>query len=266
MTQQATILVAGPTGAGKTTWISEHLKSLPQVPAIYLNLGAGSCPIDATLLMQLHPHLQVYAEADLAAFLTAAQNQPAYLEIGFHLDLAQLVLPPAVAPCRRVAIVPADAPTSEWHVWGDEVLTGANANTSFEPAMVPMQMWRSELTGQVLDPGSLDTVWFELTHAAYGTVARAKAIFSLVDGRTFHFGFSHGDDDHSTYAELNVPGCLSGRPSHFSGIEVVGIGLNQEAMAQTLRDCCLDDQSLGFYQHQIRQSLEQSLEKESSAV
>lgn len=261
MMQPTITLVAGPAGAGKTTWIREQFKQVSPIPPVYLGLGAARFPIDATLLKQMQPQLQAFEETELAEFLIAAQQQPAYLEIGFHLDLAQLVLPIAVEPCRRVAIVPPNSPTHEWHVWADEVFTGIDA--PLEPASTLLQMWRSGLTGQVLDPASLDTFWFELTHAAYGLVERAKAIFCLVDGRTFHFGFSRGDADHSTYAELNLPRSLSGRPSHFSGIEVVGTDLDQAVIAQTLTDCCLADQALEFYQHQLRQSLqEESLPEE----
>ncbi len=37
----------------------------------------------------------------------------------------------------------------------------------------------------MLDPASLDVLWYELTHGAYGMVQRAKGIFDLADGGLF---------------------------------------------------------------------------------
>ncbi len=85
-----------------------------------------------------------------------------------------------------------------------------------------------------------------------------------------YFDFVAGLAD-PTYLELNLPRWLNGRPvsealrrNRFSGIEVVGEALDQEArseadpfrIAQTLKDCCLEEQAIAYYQQQIKDSLE----------
>jgi hypothetical protein len=57
---------------------------------------------------------------------------------------------------------------------------------------------------------------------------------ALADGRAFYFDFVAGIPD-STYTELTVPRWLEGRPQRFSGIEVVGIELDKDAIAKR---CC----------------------------
>jgi G3E family GTPase len=116
-------------------------------------------------------------------------------------------------------------------------------------------LWRSALPGQVLDSASLNTVWYELTQGAYGTIQRAKGIFDVADGRSLYFDFVAGLAE-PTYLELNLPRWLNGRPDRFSGIEVVGEALDQEVIAQTLKDCCLEEQAIAYYQQQIKDSLE----------
>jgi len=107
----------------------------------------------------------------------------------------------------------------------------------------------------VLDPASLNTFWYELTNGAYGTVQRAKGIFDVADGRSLYFGFVMGLAE-TTYLELNLPLWCNGRPDRFSGIEVVGEALDQEAIAETIKACCLEDPVIAYYQQQIKNSLE----------
>ncbi|MCY7393467.1 MAG: GTP-binding protein, partial [Leptolyngbyaceae cyanobacterium CAN_BIN12] len=121
------------------------------------------------------------------------------------------------------------------------------------------QIWRSLLTGQVLDLASLNTFWYELTHAAYGKLHRAKGIFDLADGRSMHFDFVAGlpkpDRPETDRTELDLPLWIEGRPDRFGGIEVIGEALDQRAIAQTLTDCCLDDAAIAYYQAQISEAL-----------
>jgi hypothetical protein len=64
--------------------------------------------------------------------------------------------------------------------------------------------------------------------------------------------------------ELDLPLWFNGRPDRFSGLEIVGAALEQEAIAHTLKDCCLEEQVIAYYQEQIKQSLESSESSESS--
>lgn len=107
----------------------------------------------------------------------------------------------------------------------------------------------------MLDPASLNTFWYELTHGAYGTVQRAKGIFDVADGRSLYFDFVAGLAE-TTYLELNLPLWCNGRPDRFSGIEVVGEVLDQEAITETIKACCLEDHVIAYYQQRIKDSLE----------
>ncbi|MGI0490468.1 hypothetical protein ACN4EG_01545 [Alkalinema pantanalense CENA528] len=116
-----------------------------------------------------------------------------------------------------------------------------------------LQIRRSHLRGKILDGNSLETFWHELTHGAYGELQRAKGIFELVDGRALLLNYRAG------YAaveplELALPRWLDGPPDRFSGLEVVGMEVDQPSIVQTLTDCCLEDAAIAYYQAQIRAS------------
>lgn len=248
------ILVAGFPGVGKTAWIQQQLNHTQS--ATYLNLGAGTVPIDATVLAAEVPGLVAISEEQLSEFLQLnANHSPIYIELGFQIDLASLILPVDSAHCQRVVVVPPDANQSEWAEWAEVFVVGADPSWQCDQP----QIWRSLLTGQVLDPASLNTFWYELTHAAYGKLHRAKGIFDLADGRAMHFDFVAGlpnpDRPETDRTELDLPLWITGRPDRFSGIEVIGEALDQRAIAQTLTDCCLDDAVIAYYQAQIREAL-----------
>jgi G3E family GTPase len=244
-------LVSGTLGAGKTTWIRQQVNALDQ-SAVYLNLGAGETAVDTTYLAAEVPGLTVLSVSQLTDFLEQSFVEcPIYIELGFHIDLTSLILPEQMAGCRRVAVLPPGIRETEWHRWANLVVTGAETHITLQTP----HLWRSTLTGQVLDPASLNTFWYELTQGAYGHVQRAKGIFDIADGRSLYFDFVTGQSE-ITYLELNLPRWLNGRPDRFSGVEVVGEALDQEAIAQTIRDCCLNDQAIAYYQKQIKDSLE----------
>jgi hypothetical protein len=249
--QSLITLVSGPSGAGKTTWIQQQINSVAE-PSVYLNLGAENTPIDATYLAAEVPGLTVLSDEQLADFLAnPIAGSAVYLELGFQIDLASLVLPDKMVDCRRVAVLPPGTRHTEWHGWADLTVTGAEIGVELSQP----HLWRSALSGQVLDSASLNTFWYELTQGAYGTVQRAKGIFDVADGRSLHFDFVAGLTE-TTYLELNLPLWCNGRPDRFSGIEVVGEALDQASIAQTLKECCLNDSAIAYYQQQIKDSLE----------
>ncbi|MGG6295623.1 GTP-binding protein [Leptolyngbya sp. AN02str] len=244
-------LVAGPSGAGKTTWIQQQAHAIADT-AIYLSLGADETLIDAAYLAAEVPGLTVLPVIQLTDFLERPTDGGSiYLELGFHLDLTSLILPDQITACRRVAVLPPETRHTEWQDWADLMVTGAEAKFTLQHS----HLWRSVLSGQVLDPASLNTFWYELTQGAYGTVQRAKGIFDVADGRSLYFDFVAGLSE-TTYLELNLPLWLNGRPDRFSGIELVGETLEQEAIAQTLKECCLEDHVIAYYQKQIKDSPE----------
>jgi len=240
-------VVAGPCGAGKTTWILQELAQAP-APAIYVTPGVGTIPIDATRVAARFPQIDIFhrqPEAELRQRLAAGVL--AYFELGFHLEMDIPLL--ETLPHRRVALVADDDADSGWSLWADQVVRG---NSS--PVKLPaVQMWQAPLTGQVFDPPSLDTFWQELTQGAYGRVQRAKGIFELADGQAFHFDFV-GSLPSTAYTELPLPRWLEGRPHRFSGLEVVGQGLEEGAIAATLKECALSDSLLASHQASLQTS------------
>ncbi|MEB3336541.1 MAG: GTP-binding protein, partial [Leptolyngbyaceae bacterium] len=209
-------------------------------------------PIDGTYLAAELPDLTVLSEEKLGEFLAAAiAGCTLYIELGFQIDLASLVLP-TQAHGQRVAVVPPGASQTEWHDWAEKVVPGVETHRSCPVT----DLWRSNLTGQVFDSASLNTVWYELTHGAYGDIQRAKGIFTLEDGRTFYFGFTAGCSLENSI-ELEIPRWGKGRPEHFSGIEILGAALHSVEIAATLKESCLDDQAIAYYQEQRQNLLEQ---------
>ena len=258
MSSSLITLVVGSSGAGKTNWIRENLNSVAQ-PTLYLNLGAGTTPIDATYLACEIPQLTVLSEQEITTFLASSTaNYSVYIELGFHIDLKSLVLPIEINNCQRVAVLPPGTRQTEWHDWAEVIVVGTPTNLT----LTQSQLWRCAITGQILDPASLNTFWYELTNGAYGNVHRAKGIFDLADGRAFYFDFVPGLPD-SKYIELNLPVWLNGRPNRFSGIEVVGEKLDEPAIAQTLENSCLNDTGIAYYQEEIKESLAQEEEDKS---
>ena len=176
----------------------------------------------------------------------------AYIELGFHLDLAAIgeLLDPLSYHC--VAIVPPVPKNSEWHQWADQLVVGV---PSFVEFAAPM-MWRIPLTGQVIDTHILEVFWYELTQGAYGDV-KTKGIFDVVDGRLLYADFVDGLVQ-SDFEQLNLFRHLEGQSQRFSGVEVVSKNLDESAIARTLKDCCLSEAALRHYQQQIQQELAES--------
>lgn len=245
-------LIAGPYGSGKTTWIHQQLSE--QDSAVYFALGSG-IPIDERYLSVEFPQLQGVDESSpnsvTARILECVSvGVKVYVEIGFHIDLDELDLPFEASLCRCVLVLPSTVQDVNLRRWADEVMLGTEGYVPF----AAKQVWRSPLTGQILDPASLDTFWYELTQGAYGAVHRAKGIFDLLDGRAFYFSYVKGLPK-TQYVELNVPRWFEGRPRRFSGIEVVGEDFDPKSIASTLNDCGLEDAAIAYYQAQIKESL-----------
>jgi hypothetical protein len=240
-------VVAGPCGAGKTAWILQELAQA-STPAVYVTPGVGAVPIDATRVAARFPEIDIFhrqPEAELRQRLAA--GVPAYFELGFHLETNIPLL--ETVPHRRVALVADDDSDSGWSLWADQVVRG---NPS--PVKLPsVQIWRAPLSGQVFDPPSLDTLWQELIQGAYGEVQRAKGIFELADGHAFYLDFVNSLPG-TAYTELSLPRWLEGRPHRFSGLEVVGHGLEEGAIATTLKDCTLSDSLLASHQASLQAS------------
>lgn len=253
-------VVAGPCGAGKTHWIWQQMIAQKDAkPLVYIS--PATVGVDAYRLCLDVPQLQVERDLpEMSQAVRLAAQQSIYLELGYYLssDLPEL----AHIPHRQVAVVgPSYDNCSDWvrlgwEQWADEVVTNTppSASAAIEPEIADSKtdIWQASLRGQVLDPASLHTFWQELVQGAYGQMVRAKAIFELADGDAIYV--DHLPQQATTYQELPLPKWLNGRPQRFSGIEMVGHELDKEAIATTLKDCCLDDSTLASHQAAIKQS------------
>ncbi len=252
MSKSAITLVAGPPGAGKTTWIRHHLDDTSN-PVVYFSPGNGNVPIDQTIIAAEFPQCQTLTdgqELELAKLL--ADGYSAYIEIGFYLELSEIDKLIGDIPHHRVAVVSSKLKNTEWHEWANEIIPGGGAETLPSTS----QLWRVPMTGQAIDPDSLNAFWYELIQEAYGQVERAKAILNLADGRCIYGEFTPGIQGDS-FIELTLPRLLEGRPEGFSGLEIFGPNLDQKSLAQTIKDCCLSDTELQHYQQQMSQQFEE---------
>lgn len=243
--KQLITAVAGLPGVGKTNWIRQQFT---QQPTLYFS-PATRLGIDQTRLAAEFPHVQFLADDQQTQLRNLlASGVTAYLELGYHLDLAKILPILNTLNCHRVAIVPAGTQeASEWDEWADEIIASSSG------VIDATSLWVANTTGHVIDPDSLEVFWDELTQGAYGVVSRAKGIFELADGLSVYGDFVAGLQPQ--FDELNLPRWLEGRPQRLSGIEVWGNQLDETAIAQTFQDCCLSDAAIHHYQQQVKELL-----------
>jgi hypothetical protein len=246
------IAVASPPGAGKTEWICQQIAQTNK-PVGYFSPQTDSVPIDVIYLQSEYPQLKLYQTGEE----TELNKTITYLEIPWYLDLAGIEPLLQTFNSHRVAIIPPGNDNKELESWADEVVSGNNIT---KPTNA-LQIHRGVLTGEILDFDSLATFWLELTQGAYGEVIRAKGIFDLVDGQIYYGDFIPGKSE-LEFQPLNLPRWLNGRPDRFSGFEIVGSHLDKTEIAQTVRDCCVPESAINYYQQQVQESLETELEVE----
>ena len=239
------IAVASSPGAGKTHYIRQQIAQSERAVG-YFSPKTDSLPIDAIYLQSEYPQLKLYqtgSEAEL-------DNTNTYLEIPWYLDLAGIEPLLQTFNAHRVAIIPPNTDNTELKTWADEIIAG-------DRSTAPTSSWqihRGVLTGEILDFDSLATFWLELTQGAYGEVIRAKGIFDLVDGQIYYGDFIPGRPE-LEFKPLDLPRWLDGRPDRQSGFEIVGSNLDQQEIAQTIRDCCVPESAINYYQQQVKESL-----------
>ncbi|AFY39310.1 hypothetical protein Lepto7376_3070 [[Leptolyngbya] sp. PCC 7376] len=262
-TKTKILAIAGLAGAGKTQWLREQLKDQSD-EVIYFAPQTTDCPVDRHCLELDFPSWQFLAEGQELQLIEALQQGAiAVLELGFYVapESGEQLLKTLEAEgfsCERFAFVSDQMANSPWHVWADQIIEVAIPLPARN-----LEIWRSPTKGQVFDPNSLNIFWEELTSGAYGDIQRAKGVVEIVDGRAFYLDYvSHKPE--SLYHELPVKIWLDGRPERFSGLEVVGTKLDGQQIADTILDCCLNDELLSDYQEQIRQQIQQ--QKQPSPV
>lgn len=245
------IVVAGSSGAGKTTWVCQQMRDIADVEQIiYFSPGTGTVPIDQSRITTEFPGIQVFSDGQEVEFLNQIPKAEAvYIELGFYLQLEAIAQILDNLTYRAIAVLPPDFKDSEYHSWANEIVRGAPTQSSTAETL-----WRAASNGQVIDENSLEEFWYEITHGAYGIVTRAKGIFDVNDGRSLYCDFVAGVA-HTDFLELDLPRYLEGRPQRFSGLEVVGENLDEATLRQTLSDCCLSDVAILQYQQQVKEIL-----------
>jgi hypothetical protein len=243
------IAVASPPGAGKTEWICQQIAQTNK-PVGYFSPKTDSLPIDTIYLQSKYPQLKIYQTGEEAALLTESDQTITYIEIPWYLDLLGIEPLLTRLNSHRVAIISADANNTEFKTWADKVVLG-NQITKLTTSW---QIHRGVLTGEILDFDSLATFWLEMTQGAYGEVVRAKGIFDLEDGQIYYGDFMPNRPE-LEFKPLNLPRWLDGKPDRQSGLEIVGNNLEQAEIAQTIKDCCVPESAISYYQQQVKESL-----------
>jgi hypothetical protein len=247
--------IIGPPGIGKTYWIQKQIAKA-KGNLRYFSPQTESNPIDATLIQSEFPNIQILSsEQELNNF--DEKETITYMEIPWYLNLLKIEPLLQQLNCHRVAIMPPRSQNTGWHAWADEIIMG-NSLEEEQLAEIspnnPLEIHRGILTGEILDFKSLEVFWSELIEDAYGNIARVKGIFEIMDGQSIYGEFLHNLPQ-KDFEPLNLPRWYKGKPQRFSGFEIMGQNLDKEQIAQTVKQCCLPEQAINYYQQQIQSSL-----------
>ncbi len=90
-------VVAGLSGAGKTTWVCQQMRDIAAVDKIiYYSPGTGTVPIDQNRIAIEFPGIQVFGDGEEVEFFKQMPKAEAvYIELGFYLELR--AMPTAIA-------------------------------------------------------------------------------------------------------------------------------------------------------------------------
>lgn len=247
--------VMGNFGVGKTHWIKEKIKQYNE-DGFYFSPKTQTFPLDGAFLQSFFPDLSITDLESPMELVTLGQKNNIYLEIPEYLDL-KAILPLLLAlNCQKVAIVSKDENQEKWRGLTDKIIVNQKLIiNNYLDSFSNLQIHRAGLTQEVLDFASLETFWQELIQGAYGDILRAKGIFNILDGQCIYGEFLQNGYQPEFYP-LNLPLSLDGRPTHFSGLEIIGCNLEKQTIADTLGDFCLPDDAVNYYQQQVKETLE----------
>lgn len=247
-------VVMGSFGVGKTHWIKAKLKE-NQDDNYYYSPKTNTFPLDGAFLQTINQELSIISVKSPEELIVLGNNNNIYLEIPEYVDFAPMIPFFDKLNCQIFAIVSKEENQDKWKVLTDKVIVNQEINTKPNLQQFSnLQIHRAGLTGEVLDFSSLETFWQELTLGAYGDILRAKGIFNIMDGQCVYGEYLHNSYNPQFYP-LNLPLSTEGRPTHFSGLEIIGCNLDKQAIADTLGDFCLEDSAVYFYQQQVKESL-----------
>jgi Cobalamin synthesis protein cobW C-terminal domain len=246
--------VMGNFGVGKTYWIKEKIKQHNE-DSFYFSPKTQSFPFDGAFLQSFFPDLSITDLESPTELIKLAVKNDVYLEIPEYVNVREIISLLSALNCQRIAIVSKGESQEKWQELTDKIIVNQEVIIKDNlDSFSNLQIHRAGLTEEVLDFASLETFWQELTQGAYGEILRAKGIFNLLDGQCIYGEFLHNAYNPDFYP-LNIPLSLEGRPTHFSGLEIIGNNLDKQAIADTLGDFCLADDAVNYYQQQVKESL-----------
>ncbi|QEY33002.1 GTP-binding protein [Synechococcus sp. RSCCF101] len=249
-----TVLITGPPGCGKTTWILQQLRShtgsrgyirLEGTQEDDRPIHADDGGIDLAVLQDQCDGLRDGSQADPGA--TAGTDSLLVL-----IERPQFQRPSApgldgMDPQLRSQLQELGlVPDQHLHFGRDPELPAQDTLDFTE-----LDTWSHDLSGCVWDASSLSSFWFELVNGAYGDVYRAKALMNLPDGRGFFFNWMVSQNG-SQYLPLESVAPPHGRPGRLSRLVVQGRGLDPPAITATIEDCLLSDAALELQQAPLR--------------
>jgi hypothetical protein len=235
------ILVSGPPGCGKTSWILSRLLE-HRGPRAYRRLDGvdpeGRPQVLDGGLDQAFLHDQIPDLRELDDGLQAPAPHPAADGEGLlaliELPLLQPEIPQSLALGLR--------PDRHLHFGRDSELPRQHTLE-----FGALASWSLDLAQTVWDPASLNSVWFELVNGAYGDVYRAKALVNLPDGRGFLFNWMVSCSG-TRFLPLQSVAPPHGRPRRLSRLVVQGKDLDTAGLQSTIADCLLSDAVLELQQ------------------
>jgi len=247
-------VVMGSFGVGKTHWIQEKIKENKD-NNFYYSPKTNTFPLDGAFLQTINHELSIIEVKSPQELIVLGENNNLYIEIPQYVEFTPIKSLFDQLNCQIIAIVSQKENQDKWKALTDKIII--NQEINIKPHLQnfsDLQIHRAGLTEEVLDFPSLETFWQELILGAYGDILRAKGIFNIMDGQCIYGEYLHNAYNPQFYP-LNLPLSIEGRPTHFSGLEIIGCNLDKQAIADTLGDFCLEDSTVYFYQQQVKESL-----------
>ncbi len=247
-------IIMGSCGVGKTHWIQEDLKQSNH-DSYYLSPKTETFPLDGAFLQGYYPDLSIVNSQDLSEFINESRESNIYLEIPEYIDILNDPSFLDNLDAEKIAIVSQLEDSQKWGNLADKIIVNRELKSEIKSiSLANLQIHRAGLTQEILDFASLETFWQELVAGAYGDIIRVKGIFNIMDGQCIYRDYLQNGLNFD-FQPLEIPLSLEGRPTHFSGLEIIGANLDKQAIVDTISDFCLEDSAVYFYQQQVKESL-----------